>query len=235
SIGRTITELNLWVNPGQRQEMRQGTLARPEPLVQEVQLRTRDGAVVDGILSSQHMVLEGQSLLLSTFLDTSERKRADAALRASEEKLARAFNSTPDAIVITERDTGRYLQVNRSFEQQTGWSEDEIIGRTALDLGIWVNAEDRARLLENLDRGSLAPINVRLRNKDQSISTNLVYGDEITLDGKACLVLTIRDITRQVEQELALEHSQERLQLALDSANLGTWDWHIPSNLLYGS
>src|SRR5690606_21550596 len=45
----------------------------------------------------------------------------------------------------------------------------------------------------------------------------------------------IRDITQQQEQEQALRDSQERLTLALESANLGTWDWHIPSNMLYGS
>jgi diguanylate cyclase (GGDEF)-like protein/PAS domain S-box-containing protein len=236
AIGRTTVELDLWVHPQQREQMRLGTLACPEPLVQEVQLRTRDGQIIDGILSSQHMELEGQPMLLSTFLDTSERKRVEAALRASEEKLSRAFNSTPDAIVITERDSGRYIQVNRSFQQKTGWSDDEIIGRTAHEMGIWINADDRNRLLESVrQHGSLAPLKIRLRNKDQSISTNLVYGDEIEFEGRACLVLTIRDITLQVEQEQALQHSKERLQLALDSANLGTWDWHIPSNLLYGS
>src|SRR5690606_17866994 len=108
--------------------------------------------ILDGLLSSQYIELDGQALLLSTFLDTSERKQAEAAVRASEEKFAKAFHSTLDTIVITERDTGRYIEINESFCRETGWNESEIIGRTSSELGIWVDPGDRERMLAALQQ-----------------------------------------------------------------------------------
>lgn len=56
-----------------------------------------------------------------------------------------------------------------------------------------------------------------------------------TSDGRRRMVGVIRDVTRQRAQEQALKDSQERLNLALESADLGTWDWHIATGILYGS
>ena len=58
---------------------------------------------------------------------------------------------------------------------------------------------------------------------------------KVELDGEAYLISTFLDTTERKNAEQALKDSQERLDLALDSAQLGTWDWHIPSGMLYGS
>ncbi|PZR34117.1 MAG: histidine kinase, partial [Ectopseudomonas oleovorans] len=138
-LGRPIHELNLWVHASQRDQLRQQAPLSREPVIQEVQLRTRGGDILDGVLSSQYIELQGERLVLCTFLDTSERKRAENALRASEEKFAKAFMHTPDAVAITDRATGRFIEVNPSFEQQFGWSSAEAVGRTSLELGIWAD------------------------------------------------------------------------------------------------
>ncbi|MGH8352210.1 MAG: PAS domain S-box protein, partial [Pseudomonas sp.] len=235
-IGRTTAELRLWVHDTQRDFLRQTAPSTRDPVVQDVQVRTRDGRILDGMLSSQYLELEDQAFLLCTFLDTSERKRAEAALRASEEKFAKAFRTTPDAVVITDRASGRFIEVNPSFEEQFGWSAAEAIGRTSLELGIWLTPEERRQMLGALARdGRLDQLEVRLASRDGRISSNLMYGGEIELEGHPCLVLTVRNITQQRAQEQELKDSQERLTLALESADLGTWDWHIPDGLLYGS
>ncbi|MEX6504302.1 PAS domain S-box protein [Pseudomonas zhanjiangensis] len=235
TIGRSTLELNLWVHPEQREQLRQHADARSEPIVQEVQWRARNGRILDGLLSSQYLELDEQGYILLTFLDTSERKRNEAALRSSEQKFSQAFQHTPDAVVITTKDSGCFLEVNASFERQFGWSAAETIGHTSLELGIWADPDDRQRMLDALHQGRLSDLEVRLRSRDGSISDNLLFGGEFEFDGRACLVLTVRDVTRQRAQERALKDSQERLTLALESADLGTWDWHIPSNMLHGS
>jgi len=234
-LGCPTHELNLWVYPQQRDNLRQRAPLSREPVIQEVQLRTRSGAILDGVLSSQYIELQGDRLMLCTFLDTSVRKRAENALRASEEKFAKAFMHTPDAVSITERTTGRFIEVNPSFEQQFGWSSAEAVGRTSLELGIWADPGDRQRMLEALRSGHLNNLEVRLFSRDGKTSVNLLFGGEIELDGKTCLVLTVRNITEQRAQELALKESKQRLKLALESADLGTWDWHIPSRRLFAS
>ncbi len=235
-LDHSTLELDLWVDRDARARHLLCAAQTREPIVDDVQLRTRDGRILDGTLSTQYLELEGQAFLLSTFLDISERKHSEAALRASEEKFAKAFRNTPDAVVITERASGIFIEVNPSFEMQFGWSAAEALGRTSTELGIWVRNEDRQRLLEALQHDRrLDHLEVQLRSRDGRISRNLIYGGEIDLGGRACLLLTLRNVTQQHEQEQALKDSQERLTLALESAELGTWDWHIPSNTLYGS
>ena len=234
-LGRPTHELNLWVHASQRDQLRQQAPLSREPVIQEVQLRTRGGAVLDGVLSSQYIELQGERLMLCTFLDTSERKRAENALRASEEKFAKAFMHTPDAVAITDRATGRFIEVNPSFEQQFGWNSAEAVGRTSLELGIWADPSDRQRMLDALQAGRLNNLEVRLFNRDGSVTSNLLFGGEIELNDTSCLVLTVRNITEQRAQEQALNESRQRLRLALESADLGTWDWHIPSSRLFAS
>lgn len=186
-LGRPIHELNLWVHASQRDQLRQQAPLSREPVIQEVQLRTRGGDILDGVLSSQYIELQGERLVLCTFLDTSERKRAENALRASEEKFAKAFMHTPDAVAITDRATGRFIEVNPSFEQQFGWSSAEAVGRTSLELGIWADPSDRQRMLDAAQTGRLNNLEVRLFSRDGSVTSNLLFGGEIELNGTTCL------------------------------------------------
>ncbi|AOE84557.1 sensor domain-containing protein [Pseudomonas sp. TCU-HL1] len=236
TIGRTTLELGIWDDLGQREWLHSNVRSNRAPVYQEVKLRTRNGNTLDGQLSSQYIELEGQPYLISTFLDTTERKRAENALRISEEKYAKAFRSTPDAVVITDRASGRFLEINLGFERQFGWSQEEAIGQSSLELGIWEDPQQRQEMLDSLQRhGHLSELEVNLRHRNGDRATYLLYGEEIELDGRICLVLTARDVTRQRAQEQALKDSQERLNLALESADLGTWDWHIANGTLYGS
>ena len=235
-IGRSTTELGLWADPSKREQYLLDLTQTVEPVNHEVQLCTREGRVLDGRLSSQLIELEDQSFILSTFLDLSEHKRREQALRANEDKFAKAFRNTPDAVVITDYPTGEMIEVNPGFEAQFGWSANEALGRTSIELGLWHNIDDRRRMLESLEEhGRIDQMEIVLHSRDGQQSINLVYGGKIELDGRVCLVLSMRNITRQREQEQELRDSRERLSLALESAELGTWDWHIPSNMLYGS
>ncbi|MFI8479356.1 PAS domain S-box protein [Pseudomonas sp. NPDC078700] len=235
AIGKSCDELNIWIHEAEQQYLKRALVDIREPIVQQVQLRTRTGVILDGVLSSQYLELENQPFMLSSFTDTSQQKRAEEALRSSEEKFSQAFQYSPDAVVITDLSSGRFIEVNPSFERQFGWSKAEAVGRTSVALGIWADLDDRLRMLNAVKRNQLNELEVRLHSRDGSISTNLLFGGEITLEGRACLIISVRDVSKQRAQALILNESQERLNLALDSADLGTWDWHVPSNLLHGS
>ncbi|MEN0107057.1 MAG: PAS domain S-box protein, partial [Pseudomonas sp.] len=151
-IGRSVIDLNLWADPASRDQYLLDLTQTVEPVLHDVQLLTRDGRVLDGRLSSQLIELEDQNYILSTFLDLSEHKRREQALRANEDKFAKAFRNTPDAVVITDYPTGEMIEVNPGFEAQFGWSATEALGRTSIELGLWHNIDDRRRMLENLER-----------------------------------------------------------------------------------
>ena len=155
--------------------------------------------------------------------DITEHKAARAALAESEEKFAKAFRSSPYLISISEVATGRYLDVNAGFERVSGYTRDEVIGRTSFELGIWVNAADREELMRGLrERGAVRGMQIDFRVKGGRIITVLCQGELIDLAGRACLLSTIEDITerRQTEKEKALLEVQLRQNQKLEA--LGT-------------
>jgi PAS domain-containing protein len=72
-------------------------------------------------------------------VDVTERKNAEALLRQSEERFAKIFQASPDAIVISRLSDGRYLEVNQRWLELFGYSREELIGRSSLGLGVWVD------------------------------------------------------------------------------------------------
>jgi PAS domain-containing protein len=79
--------------------------------------------------------------ILSVVRDVTGRKRAMIELRASEERFSKAFHRNPQPMSITTVAEGRYLDVNDSFLVMSGYSREEVIGRTSLELRVWDSPE----------------------------------------------------------------------------------------------
>jgi diguanylate cyclase (GGDEF)-like protein/PAS domain S-box-containing protein len=234
--GRTGKDLGIWADNTQLEQLFATMLSQPTVLNQPVQLRNQQQEIIHGLLSWQQLQLQQQDCLLVSFTDTRLQLQAQAESRANELKFAASFRSTPDSMIITHRDSGVFIQVNPAFERQFGWTSAQVIGRSTLAVGLWRNPGERAKMLEALaEDGRLEHLEVLLQHCDGSSSINLLYGAECLIDGQTCLALTLRNISQQRQQEQALRHSQERLQLALESAELGLWDWHLPSAQIFAS
>ena len=87
---------------------------------------------------------------LSTARDISERKRAEEALRESQEIFQKAFQASPDTMVIHSLSEGRHIDVNESYLRLIGHSREEVVGRTAMDLGFWWDLAQRDEYLRIL-------------------------------------------------------------------------------------
>lgn len=137
--------------------------------------------------------------------DITKRKTAEDALRLSEEKFSKAFRHSPDKIVISTLAEGRYIDVNEAFLRFTGYTRGEVIGRTSLELGIWVDPEERSVLMNALRaQGQVNNREIRFRNRDGDIRTVLWSGEVIQFRGEDCLIAMARDITERKEDEEAL-------------------------------
>ena len=147
-----------------------------------------------------------------------EIRRTEEALRLSEEKFAKAFQVSPDAITITTLDEGRYIEVNESFLRLSGYTRPEVIGRTALELKLWVDPADRSQLVECIrNKQAVRNLEVRFRNKSGRTGPTLVSSDLVHLAGQACLLTVTRDLTSQKQKESEVQRQQEFLRKVLDA------------------
>ena len=144
--------------------------------------------------------------------DISARKRADAAVRSSEETFSKAFNANPTLSTISTLD-GRFLNVNEQFLQTTGYSRNDVVGKTALELNMWPNPDNRARLMQTLKaKGFVRGFEVELRTRSGDRRVLLLSVEQIELDGQTCLLHSGQDITDRTQAEAALRLSEERLR-----------------------
>ncbi len=157
----------------------------------------------------------GGPATLALYHDETEQRRADAALRRSSSLLSHLVESSPDCITLTEVGSGRYVMVNEAFSGLLGYSNDEVIGRTSLDIDIWVYPDDRRRLLEMLaGEGRVRHLPARFRKKNGEHLLMIVSGGSFEADGQRYLVLVSRDIG-EIDRT-RLEH-----QAILQSASIG--------------
>jgi PAS domain S-box-containing protein len=142
--------------------------------------------------------------------DLTDRKRVERALRLSEEKFEKAFRTTPDAVSIIRLRDGMIVEINEGFTRHTGYTGEDAIGRTAIELDLWANPGERyeyLRLLEN--DGEVANFEAKLRRKDGGINTCLMSARVIQMEGERFILAITRDITDRVRLEEQLRQAQK--------------------------
>jgi PAS domain S-box-containing protein len=167
--------------------------------------------------------------------DFTERKRAElardlaeAALRDSEKRYASFFRCSPAAIAVSCLPTGQYIEVNPAFEQYTGYTRDEVIGRTAAELDLWVDLPQREHLLQQVQaQGGTTDIEFQLRRKDGEIRTVLMTAERYEIDGYEYLMTVGVDITDRKQAEAALQASEQHRRQALELSQTGSWAFDV--------
>ncbi len=111
-------------------------------------------------------------LIRGLMIDISETKRTEEALRLSEQKFAKAFHASPDGLLLSRQRDGLLLEVNEGFCRLTGYDIDpnRDQNQNSLDLGIWADLDERARLVERLRRdGFVRDFSCHIRRSDGQI------------------------------------------------------------------
>lgn len=146
----------------------------------------------------------------------SRRQRAaEQLLRLSEEKYSKAFRVSPDAIVIHHVGDGRFVEVNEGFTRLTGYTREDVVGKTSLDLGLWPDQQERNMVWADVHtHGGVDNVEIRLRRKDGSVLYGLGSAKGIKVAGEDCVLSIVRDITERKQAELKLRKSNEDLAAA---------------------
>lgn len=140
------------------------------------------------------------------FIDITERKKTEQALRLSEEKFFKAFSSSPNLIGICILDDGRYVDVNDNFCLATGYSREEIFGHPSIELDLLFDASEHTRLLHLIkEKGSFRNVEIHLRTKSGEERVGLASAELIDINREQYIIVTIVDITecKQMEDNIA--------------------------------
>jgi two-component system cell cycle sensor histidine kinase/response regulator CckA len=142
--------------------------------------------------------------------DVTDHKHAEEKLLVSEEKFSKAFHLGPDAVTITSIADGRFLEVNDNFLRMTGYSRDEILGRSSVELGLWANPKDRHHIVALLKRSCEArDLEIRMSIKSGEVRTMQLSAHTIELSAQPCMIAILRDVTERRALEIQLREAQK--------------------------
>jgi diguanylate cyclase (GGDEF)-like protein/PAS domain S-box-containing protein len=162
-----------------------------------------------------------------TFTDVTERKRAEEALRESEERYRAVMAQSVEAIYLYDAETKRILESNAAFRKLMGFTEQELLGMRIYDF-IAHDREDIDRHVRRSLKEKRRHIGERrYRRKDASVIVVDTSASVISYDGRMALCAVSRDVTERREAEEVVRKSEARLTETQRLAHLGGWEWDI--------
>jgi len=214
-IPSTVAGFLSLVHPDDREMMQdaiRGALDQGLPHDAEYRVVRPDGKTIWLITSAKVLRRDGRAVrLLGATVDITERKRAEFALRESEQRFAKAFNSSPLSLTISSLVTGRLIEVNETFVEITGFSRAEAIGKTTAELGVWAQPGDREEELAAVEEaGQLRNREYTFRLRNGTEITGLLSAETIDIGGEPCALTVIQDITERKKFERALRDADRR-------------------------
>jgi PAS domain S-box-containing protein len=212
-----------------------GQLAQGGVYSAEVELKRKDGSRFWGSLTGRQVEAEnpagGSIWILS---DTTERRRAAEALKESlnrqtdvslqsEERWARMFANIPIPAALTRRADGRFVDANESFFRMSGFTREEVLGRTALELKMYPDPGKRALIMEQLQQDEqVHGCEQGFQTKSGQIRDQLLWLDVVSVNDEPCVLVILLDITEQKKAEQQRRQLEERLQQSQKLDALGT-------------
>ena len=160
--------------------------------------------------------------IVGIYEDITERSRAEEELRESEEKFRLAFTTGPDAFYWATLEDGRIIEVNPVFEDVFGYPRDEVIGKTSLELGLYCNPDDRARMLSEVNsRGYVRDLELQGRRKDGAIIAVSLSVSKVVSRNQRFILGIIKDVTAHKLAEDERDKLQSELQQAQKMESVG--------------
>ena len=223
ALGHTLSDLGLV--PRSASPLR-ALIAAPDDVHNvEATFRRADAEPIDVLYSQDMLEIGGERVVAGVYVDVTERKRSEAALRRSQESFSTLFLSSPVPMSVTVLEHGVYLELNSSWTNFFGYTRDEVVGQTAADIGLWWRMEDREDVSARLATSrSLRNHEVRLRKKSGELVDVLLSVECIDLSGTDCAVATIIDITERKFAEQQLRQSELRFRDFAEAAGEYVWE-----------
>jgi PAS domain S-box-containing protein len=152
--------------------------------------------------------------VLGVFEDITERMHSEKALIESEDKFRKAFKTSPDSISLNRLSDGAFLEINEGFEKYFGYSQDDVIGKTSLELNIWKNPKERKKLITGLDeKGYVENLEAEFLSNKGDVIFGLMSATIIETENEKAILSITRDITGRKQAEEEIKKLNEELEL----------------------
>jgi PAS domain S-box-containing protein len=178
--------------------------------------RNKDGSLHWDEVVIRKTVLGGHARILVFTRDVTERKRAEQALRTSEEQYRAIFNASVDGMALWSLE-GQLVDVNPAFARMHGFARDEMPGMDPHDFIHLDSLHHFNQFLESLRARQPFAVHAKGRHKDGSVFEAEVSGVPIEYGGVPHMLSIARDITLRLQQEAALRKSEERLRATVEA------------------
>ena len=204
-VGHSLYDLDLLVGAEQR-DLAKARLSEWRTIPQmEAELPLPGGDTKLVILAGHPIEMRDERCIIFTFADLEPRRRAEAALRQSEERFAKSFRLAPVPMKLSTLDGHRILNVNHAFLQITGWTHEEVVGRKPADLELWESGEVRRDVERRLtETGAFRAYELKLKARDGRLIDCLVSAETVTINGQLCILSVFQDISERKRTEVEL-------------------------------
>ncbi|HEY8706361.1 MAG TPA: PAS domain S-box protein [Burkholderiaceae bacterium] len=184
--------------------------------VSDFQMNSVDGRMLSVQSTAVRVDSERGPANLAIFFDITARQAVEAALRRSEAMLSHLFATSPDCITLSEMASGRFALANPIFYRIFGFDADEVVGRTAAELGLWHDPHSRDRLLAELERNEMVvDFPVTLVAKSGALVSMLLAAGRFVMDQRDYLVINGRDVTESERSRLQHSAILERASIGI--------------------
>jgi PAS domain S-box-containing protein len=163
-----------------------------------------------------------------------EHEFTEAALRESEEKFAKAFRSSPDGMALLSNDTYKHIDVNNKWTEITGYTREEAIGAAPSDLNLWVDLNERDRMLEILGvEGRVFNYEANFVTKEGKKFTGLISSETIEFGGNVFAIYAVKDISDRKIIEENIKESEKKYRDLVESANCIILRWDTQGRICF--
>ncbi|MBA3896816.1 MAG: PAS domain S-box protein [Sphingomonadaceae bacterium] len=204
-IGRTMYDIDI-LEGAEKKDKAKSLFKEGATVPQmEAELPVPAGGTKLILLAGHPAELANEPCMIFTFADLEPRRRAEEALRQSEERFSTAFRLAPVPMMLSSLDGHRILNVNHAFLTVTGWSIEAVIGRRPADIELWESSAARREIDRKVaESGSFRSYELKLKTRDGKLVTCLVSAETVTINGQYCLLSAFQDITDRKRTELDL-------------------------------
>lgn len=209
-IGRSVYEVDVLEN-AERKELAIERLIEGATIPQmQAELRLPDGGTKLVIVAGQPLDMHEEDCMLFSFTDLEPRRKAENALRQSEERFAKAFRLSPVPTLLCSADRQQLIDANEAFLDTLGYTAQELLGKTVAEINFMDDSRITAQVFDVLEKtGRIEGLDLKLCKKNDDRLHCVLQADTVSLQDTPCYLLVMMDITERKRSELELVEAIE--------------------------